>query len=379
MALPQEQATPLMELETAPRIDIETFSENDNLLTQIPRLLMTVKTWDNKALRASRAKAGVSGVNYGLDRRKELFGELGGLVLVDLVSGSFEKVDTLDLYGPRGLTIHKGLIYVGTTDKIKIFSKDFKQAGELIDDYGYWIHALDILEQGKQEYLLAGSSKLGTLLQFDLETKEIVSRWIGWENGFSESLSGALVTTDILAAQKRIAQGGTATVFNKLNPRLSLDVLTTSRQASRINGIFVTPEKEILLTIFSGQLIKLREVAEKVKPEVITTGLFNPHTPHAIDNDGCREYWVTNTNRGEVVHLNSDGEVLKAYAFSNSRVMSGKKPVWLQSTSVINGLMVAIDSTRQEFVIVDLVNQERKNVGFPDEKWAVQEVVPFDD
>ena len=376
MALPTEQKGLLNQLTQAHQVDVETFSHNEKLLEQLPSLIMTVKTWDNTALQQSRARAGGSGINHGLDQKKEKGGELGGLVLLDPKSGKFEEVGN-NLYGPRGIFLDKGLIFVGVVDGIEVFGSDFSRKEKIKGPYLHWIHALAVMEDDGRKYLLAGSSKLGTLSKIDLHSHEVVAKWIGWENGFPESHNGALVTTDILRAQTRIAQGEVATVFNKSNPEINIDVLSTPRQASRINGIFITPENKILLTLFSGQLIELDKVAEKVTPRVIVTGLINPHAPHFINGF----YWVTNTHRGEVVQLNNRGELLNVYLFSNSLQADGRESSWLQSIAYINGLMVCVDSTKQELLVVDMKDEQKVNIQFPDypeNKWAVQEVIPHE-
>jgi len=374
MPLPPEQVKFQEAIQQSTRVDVERFHEDAGLLTQLPVLVMTVKTWDNTGLRASRAQAGKSGVNYGMDKRKDLEGERGGLVVLDPANREFRRLGNKDIYGPRGIEVHGEHIFVGTSKGVEVFDKTMQRQGTILDDFGYCIHAVRAVEIDGSQKLIMGSSRLGTMMEYDFATGQVERRWVGWENGFPQSHAGVLVTASEEEYEIRIEAGGEAVLFDKSDPKANLEKLTTSRQASRINGIFITPDKMILATLFSGQLIELKEVSERSRPRVIAAGLFNPHSPQLIEDN----YWAANTHRGEVVRFGLDGELICSYAFSNSLVSEGKIPVWLQSIVNIDGLMVAVDSTRQELVVLDIENQQRTNVSFPDGRWAVQEVTSFE-
>ena len=95
--------------------------------------------------------------------------------------------------------------------------------------------------------------------------------------------------------------------------------------------------------------------------------------PHGGRNYGG-EYLVTSTGSGEIFIGLKDK--LKIYSLAN---LNGKPEElgdmeWVQNTLATNDLLIAIDSNRTSFVIIDPVEKLYDMVPY-DENWAVQDAV----
>lgn len=346
------------------------------------RLVLTIKNLNGSKLRSALKNSGSTGRSWGRDIRKDTKSEPGALCVLDCKSENvIVKVVADDLFGPRGLILENDKLYVGTSENISVYNLNFKKVGLIMDKYYCWIHAIVKCRFNNKSLLLVSSSRLGTLIAFDLKSGKAVKYWHGWEHGFNRSIDGTFVVGSKEKFEKLKLKGNEVILIDKNDPRASLSILSTPKQAFRCTGIDVCGGN-LYITLFSGEIVKITNFLNTRKitsTNIITSGFTNLHSPYVGEINGKEGIWYIDTMKGKLLCVNNEGEIIYEVDCLKQMYLNMPKynisaKVWLQGFRFINNLVVMIDGTSNKIMILNLRNKTKRIIDIPDKKWAIHDL-----
>lgn len=346
-------------------------------------LLLTIKSFDLQAIRkrylASRGKK--SGVAGSVERRDP--GE-GGIVHLRLSEGKIRHAEILTrMREPRGIDVF-GSGFMGReqverkTDQQAIaiaaenevyWSSGVKQ-GVLRDPWFAYLHTVQFHPSNPFRLVLS-SSGFDYIREQDLLADKPLFEWLAWEHGYAEGRDPETAETVILTRDPL-----RAAMAEKEGKRVLLvpdppDVpIPTARRAAFINSVAYDsdPERGFLATFFhQGCVMAIDRMG---KSRTVLEGLRNPH--------GGRPY-----GRGTLATSTAQGQVVWQLPEATTRFdlssLEGKAPElgdweWVQNSLCNTELIVAIDSNRTAFILIDPVGGRYDKISY-DPDWAVQDGV----
>ncbi len=349
-------------------IDINNFERDSTFYGQIS-LLLTIKSFDLASIRSRylKSKENVSGRVGSVEKRAA--GE-GGVASVTLFEGRVEDGEVLvKLKEPRGIDYLNERFAFSSEAKIYIVSSDGIETIE--DEWFSYIHTVNFSpwDEGK---ILVSSSGFDCIFEFDLETQSKSYEWFAWEHGFSEGVDSQTGKSFQLTRRKEDAERMVREGIDHMLIENPLGVsLPTANRAAFINSVFYdeNDESQILATFFhEGKLYSIDR-----STGVATECIGALSKPHGGRNYGGT-FLVTSTEKGELVI--GENEDVQIYTLAN---LEGKpkglgEMEWIQNTVGTKDLLIAIDSNRTAFVIID-PNQNLYDMVPYDDNWAVQDAV----
>ena len=349
-------------------IDISQFDRDSSFYGEIP-LLLTIKNFDLASIRARYLKSqdNPSGRTGSVERREA---GKGGVASLKLFNGKLEDCEVLvQLKEPRGIDCKEGLFAFSSEAKVYVVSDEKVDALE--DEWFSYIHTVNF-SPWDETRILVSSSGLDCIFELDLVDHSRVYEWFAWEHGFCEGIDSktgeALQLTRNPEDAQRFEREGVAHLLIE-NPAGAS--LPTANRAAFINSVFYdeNDESQILATFFhEGKVYSIDR-----NSGLAVERIGNLSKPHGGRNYGSK-FLVTSTGSGEVV-IGKNQEV-QIFTVAN---LEGKPAglgdmEWVQNTVGTGELLIAIDSNRTSFVIVDPVRNLFDMVPY-DENWAVQDAV----
>ena len=350
------------------RIDISKFERDSAFYGEIP-LLLTIKNFDLASIRARyiKSKDNATGRAGSVERRA--VGE-GGVASLRLANGKVEDCEVLvELKEPRGIDSRDGRFAFSSEAKVYVVNDD--NVDTIEDEWFSYIHTVNFSPWDENKILLS-SSGFDCLFEYDMQSLTKVYEWYAWENGFSEGVDSKTGNLFQLTRKKEVAEQfkneGTEHLLIE-NP--SGITLPTANRAAFINSVFYdeNDNSQILATFFhEGKVFGIDRKSGRAEARI-----GNLSKPHGGRNYGDK-FLVTSTGDGEVVI--GEGEEVKIFSVRN---LDGKPEglgdmEWIQNTVATGGLLIAIDSNRTSFVILD-PNKKLYDMVPYDDNWAVQDAV----
>ncbi len=347
------------------QVDISRFKKDCNFYGEIS-LLLSVKSFNLGEIRARyiASKLNKSNRTGSVERRSP---SIGGILTVILKQGKiYVQREISRMKEPRGIDYSNGNFAIASENTVFLFQK-----GKLSTLNNEWFSYIHTVKFNSNNKLLVSSSGYDCLLEFDLNDFTKTWEWFAWENGFDtgkDPLTGAefkLTRSEQQAAEYN-AKGIPFLLFN--DPQNQ--TLPTARRSAFINTAnYSSDEKSILATFFHKGAVYRIDKANGMATLVID-GMKNPHG----GSEFSKGLMATSTGSGEIVFKTIEGEQ-KLFAGNLPGKHEGlEKFEWIQNTILIDNFLIAIDSNRTSFLIVDIQNQRYDLVPYnPD--WAVQDLI----
>ncbi|NNC84170.1 MAG: hypothetical protein HKN79_11390 [Flavobacteriales bacterium] len=347
------------------RIDMARFTRDSSFYGDIP-LLLTIKSFDLQAIRKRYIESKKRSQRGSVARRPV---SLGGLVSLRLHQGSVQELEELvRVKEPRGLDYNEGRFAFSSESTVYVLDKVLQK---IENDWFSYIHTVEFSPH-ENDRLLVSSSGLDILFEYDLKTQEITWEWSAWEHGMNEGHdpdSDAMLklTRDPQQFSRWQQQGIAARLIDDPNTQS----LPTAMRAAFINSSSYDhrDEHRILATLFhKGKVIAIDRRTGDFQ-EVIS----QLTTPHGGKSQADLTM-ATSTGSGEI-HLEKDGKstILDFSQLSGKPEELGEME-WIQNAIVHEGLLIAIDSNRNSFVIIDTERELYDMISY-DLDWAVQDLV----
>jgi len=346
--------------------DISKFQLDQAHFSEV-NLVLTVKSFDLQAIRKRylASKKNVDGKAGSITRRTPA---IGGIVSVCIKNGKIVSEKILArLKEPRGIATNNNLIAIACENTADVI--DGEKTYKIEHPWFSYIHTLDISPWNSDEILIA-SSGLDCLFIVNYKTNKIVWEWFAWENGFDkahnpETNSTISLTRDAEVAKQYIAEN----IPHKLIDNPESEALPTALRAAFINSVCFDPldNSTLFATFFhEGKVFKIS--METGASESVVHGLKNPHGGRRLNNFIA----ATSTAAGHLILENENERNI--YDFSNlpGKPKSLANREWLQNTIMKDDIMVAIDSNRNAFVLLDTKSKKYCMAPY-NQDWAVQD------
>lgn len=350
-------------------INISTFTRDHNFYDQID-LILTIKSFDLQAIRkryiASRkSKTGKTG---SVERREP---SIGGIVSLSLTKGTIrEEAILCKVAEPRGIDFRDELLAIAAENIIYVIEKNGK-INTVSDPWFSYIHTVKFHPNDNSKILIS-SSGFDLIQEYDFKTHTKLFEWIAWENGFDTAKDPETNDNIILTRNRKRARELQEKSIKHLfiNDPLA-DHLPTAKRAAFINSVTYDPKDPdyFLATFFhSGEVIRIsrNDGASQTK----LTGLKNPHGGQFHDG----QIIATSTGTGEI--FVKDDTNFDKLSFDD---LPGKPSEldgleWVQNTLCFGNYLIAIDSNRTSFVIIDRKKKRYDIIPFNND-WAVQDII----
>lgn len=352
---------------SAEKIDIGKFKRDTQFYGEID-LLLTIKSFDLQAIRQRyiKSKENLSG-RAGSVQRREV--SLGGIASVRLVNSQVANSTVLtQLPEPRGIDVKGGLLAISSENIVYLISENGVE--EINNEWFSYIHTVDI--SADQSKILISSSGFDCVFEYDLSSKDQTSEWFAWEHGFNKGIDpetgqDLLLTRNETEADQYEAAG----LIHLLITKPATQVLPTAKRAAFINSVTYDNSNpgNVLGTFFHKGTVNSIDLKAGASTPILSD-LVNPHGGR---NYG-KGYLATSTATGEIVLGN--GSVQQRLSAAN---LPGKPSFledleWMQNTVTINSLLIAIDSNRTSFIVIDPEEGMYDIIPY-DSDWAVQDAV----
>jgi len=338
---------------------IQSFRRDNSFYGRID-LILTVKSFDLQAIRARyiASKKNKSGRSGSVERRAV---SLGGLVSCTLESGAMEVTQEFrGIPEPRGIAASKDLFAFSAEKEVYVLDKS-GEVTQLSDPWFSYIHTIDISDDQKR--VLISSSGFDLIQEWDWANDRLTREWLAWENGFNQAIhpeTGA----QIELSREPSENNNTYVVSDPTK-----QVLPTAMRAAFINSVTYQSNDEVLATFFhEGKVYKINLNSGEAKP--VIGDMKNPHGGRQFI-DG---YLATSTGTG-VLHkvVGEEEEKYSLRELPNKPVELGEME-WVQNALVHEEYIIAIDSNRTSFVIIDPVAECYDMIPYNND-WAVQDGV----
>lgn len=348
--------------------DISRYEKNSLFYGEFEAIL-TVKSFDLKAIRKRyiQSKSNVSGKSGSVERRKP---SIGGLVQIKLKNGAITGEQILTkIKEPRGLDRTDSYFGFAAENAVFVIGEE----GELFELRNAWfsyIHTVKFHPNIKNR-LLISSSGFDLILEYNFKNDAQTFEWLAWENGFNKAIdpetgNPVYLTRSPVEYQELKNSAKHATLIN--NP--AKDHLPTAKRAAFINSVtYDSPDTSKLLATFFHTGSVMRIDMNSGGTSKILQGLKNPHGGQRYNE----RIMATSTGTGEI--FVRDGDYLIRYALHNlpGKPTKLKNMEWVQNTHSFGNYLIAIDSNRTSFVIIDPANKLYDQIPF-NENWAVQDL-----
>ncbi len=357
------------ELIQTEQIDVATLKENSTLGNGVP-LAIQLKGF-NRMDRIGRGKEQVLNGQRGSSTSRPIS---NGAVMVmsDLAKQTSLSANssalTLNLPDSRGIATHGDEIYLGSVDRVYHIDAGNGTKSILEHPWFAFIHSLQLTENG--EKILVTSPGFDRIIELDTATGAPSWEWVAWDHGYDHSVaSGKKIVT-------RPADSGLDNAVLISSPKDypgGLGLPPADRAAFPNSATYFLDNKSILATLFHGGLIKIDRKTGNV--DLVLSDLSHPHGILKYQSG----YIVTDTGHGAFLVLDKNLKVAKRVSFINlpGKAKEAQSAEWLQNVAPLNnGLLVAIDSNRASFYILDLDNKLKRRISY-DPNWVVQEVRPL--
>lgn len=349
-----------------PSIDISSFIRDSSFYGEL-KLLITIKSFELQKIRAryleSRKKR--SGKVGSIERREYT---IGGVASITIHKGTLAREEVLcRVMEPRGICTHQEIFGLAAESRVLLLTPGEQR--QITNPWFSYIHTLDI-DPG-QEHLLISSSGFDCMFEYRLEDLEKTWEWFAWEHGFNVGQDAAGNTqylTRNAGEAEKLVESGNPVLYIK-DPGSTK--LPTAQRAAFINSALYDRKDPgiILATFFHDGKVRSLSRRDGDHKQVFE-GLTSPH--------GGRNYqdghMVTDTAGGSVRTQNKEGE--NNYIFHQ---LPGKPDElgaleWIQNSLPLGDIIVAIDSNRTSFVIIDTEKQLYDIIPY-NNNWAVQDLV----
>lgn len=349
---------------------IRDFRRDSTFYEEIP-LLVTIKSFDLQAIRSRYLTTrGKKSQRTGSTGRRDV--AVGGVASLLLQKGALaENTVMARMKEPRGIDIKQGRIAVSSENQIFIIDKGIML---LEDPWFSYIHTVDFRRDGKR--LLVSSSGFDAIMEYAIDQKPVKTyEWFAWEHGFDHGLDPQTGKKVFLTRHAQLARQwkkeGKAHIFVE-NP--GGNSLPTARRAAFINSVVYDGRKNnhLIATFFhEGKVFSIDQKTGDTK--MVLENMKSPHGGRRINDEA---YMATNTKGGEVV-LGAPEKAEQRFLFDG---LPGKpEPLadfeWIQNAACSGEHIVAIDSNRNCFVVINLKKKVFDMIPFP-QNWAVQDLVP---
>jgi len=347
-------------------IDIATFLESHGFYGRV-ELMLTIKSFDLEAIRerylASRAnKSGRAG---SVERRPTA---TGGIARVVLENGRLTEQEVLcKLQEPRGIDIRGGWLALAAENKVYVL--DGERTETIEHPWFSYIHTVAISRGG--HHILISSSGFDAIFDWSMVEHAVRHEWFAWDYGFDTAVDPETgeplkLTRNPLRA-KQFEEDGIAC---RLIQEPEKQVLPTAQRAAFINSVVYDGHDPAywLATFFhEGAVYRINPVAGVATP--LITGLKNPHGGR-VYLDG---YMATSTASGEIMVLGLQEETRYDFSALPGKPEALQDMEWLQNAIPLGSLVLAIDTNRTAFHIIDPKQGLRDTISFP-ENWAIQDM-----
>lgn len=351
------------------RYNIADFQKESSFYGELD-LLITIKSFDLRAIRnrylSSRGnKTGKAG---SVERRAPA---KGGIAAIRLLSGNIDQESILtELFEPRGIHILENKLAVAAENTVHIIH----ESGEYFSLTSPWFSYIHTVEFSphKPDTVLISSSGFDLIQEYNYKTNTLTYEWLAWEHGFNKALDPDTKKEIILTRKPEEAAS-----LSKIQKSFYLvsnpekDHLPTAKRAAFINSVSYHPaDPSLLLATFfhEGKVYEIDITSNMV--ETVLDGLKNPHGGRKTEFG----YMATSTSTGEIIIKTKNSEVILDLSELPEKPIELGDMEWIQNTLSKNHLLIAIDSNRTAFVVIDLEQELYDFIPFnPD--WAVQDLV----
>ena len=348
------------------RIDISKFKKDSKFYGEI-HLTLTIKDFDLRSIqeRYIKSQNNVSGRSGSVNRRSV---SIGGLATLKIQNSKItDKIILAKFPEPRGLDKKQDIFAFSSNNVVYVLTKN--QIKIIRNKWFSYIHTVEI--SGDRKNILISSSGYDSFFEFDIKTEEKKMEWFAWENGFSESYNPTtgekfVLTRDEMLAKKMQSKNKKCLLIS--DPKNY--VLPTAMRAAFINSVSYdknNPNKALATFFHMGTVNQIDLNSGKSK--VILSNLVKPHGGQNFKNI----YLATSTGSGEIV-LGDQNLEQRFYVSKLSGKPDHLKDIeWLQNTQFIGKYLVAIDSNRTSFIIIDQEKKLYDLINY-DKNWAVQDI-----
>lgn len=350
-------------------IDISLFERSSDFYGEID-LVLTVKSFDLQAIRNRyiKSRENKSGKAGSVERRKPA---LGGVVSIRLSKGKTQKQDVLcKTPEPRGLDYKHDRFTIANEQAVFVIEPSGGHT-TLKDPWFSYIHTVQF-HPADSDRILISSSGFDLIREYAIPTQKLTFEWLGWEHGFNKAndpKSGKeVVLTRNHNEAKALDEKG---IDFELIQDPEKDHLPTAKRAAFINSVTYQPQHpELLLATFfhEGKIYQINKKDNRATE--LLRGLKNPHGGHFSED----QLIATSTGSGEIF-IQKENQLTRLSA----KNLDGKPEFlvdmeWIQNTLSYNGLLIAIDSNRTSFLVIDPQNKRYDLIPY-DDNWAVQDLV----
>ena len=345
------------------KYDINEFEEDRHHFRRT-ELILTVKSFDLLAIRKRYLQSRSRSKTGSVERREPA---QGGIVYIEVENGSIVHFEILaKIRESRGIDISGSRIALSSENRIYIFNHN-EQEPQIIDHpWLSYIHTVRFSSDITK--LLASSSGLDSLLEFDLKNGAACWEWVAWEHGYNEGENPEtrqkhILTRHALEAQHLKKEGKNVIYIAKHGKKS----LPTALRAAFMNSAEYSTDDKVLATLFHhGTVIEISKTTNTWK--VVYQGMSKPHGGMLVKN----AFLVTDTGGGQVI-LKKDAMIM-IYDFS---ALPGKSKElaeleWFQFSRLRDNTIVAIDSNRNAIIFIDIRAKKRMSLPY-DGNWAIQE------
>jgi hypothetical protein len=350
-------------------VDISSFERSSDFYGVID-LVLTVKSFDLQAIRKRyiKSRANKSGKTGSVERREPA---LGGIVSVRLNNGKTEGQQILcKTPEPRALDLkHNRFAFA---NEQAVFVIESSGASIILKDPWFsYIHTVQFHPRDLNRILIS-SSGFDLIREYDFPSRKLTFEWLAWENGFNKAKDPESGNEVILTRNPDEAK---ALKNDHIDFELIRDPeknhLPTAKRAAFINSATYHPQEPeyILATFFhEGKVYRISKKDKKAYD--LLSGLKNPHGGHISEDTLI----ATSTGTGEIFIQKSDQLIRLSVKNLKGKPDDLADMEWIQNTISHHGLLVAIDSNRTSFLVIDLPNKQYDLIPY-DENWAVQDLV----
>lgn len=349
--------------------DITGFTRSSDFYGEI-NLILTVKSFDLQSIRKRylQSRKNKSGKTGSVERRKPA---LGGLVSILLNNGKVKQREILcKMPEPRALDLNHDQFACASEQAVFVLNST-GQVQTLTDPWFSYIHTVQF-HPADTEKILISSSGFDLIREYQFHSKELTFEWLAWEHGFNKAKDPETGKSVILT--RHPDEANELTRRNKANILIKnpeKDHLPTAKRAAFINSVTYHPNKssQLLATFFhDGKVYKI-DTQSKLAEEVLSD-LKNPHGGH-IWND---RMIATSTGSGEIVIKKNDKQQRLSFKNLDGKPDFLSEMEWIQNTLSHEEFLIAIDSNRTSFVIINPEKQLYDVLPY-DSNWAVQDIV----
>ncbi len=351
-------------------IDIAAFERSSDFYPAID-LLLTVKSFDLAAIRRRylHSRQSGSGRAGSVERRNP---GKGGIVSLRIEKGKIRREKVVcRLTEPRGIDLKGGKLAIAAENKVYCFGQE-GSLRILRDPWFAYIHTVRF-HPGDTDLLLISSSGLDMVKEYRIDAAEPRFEWLAWEHGYALSRDPA--SGEALWLTRSAEQ---AAAWHKEGKRVKLlqnpanDHLPTAMRAAFINSADyagLSGDKLIATFFHEGKVVEIDRASGTASD--LLTGLKNPHGGHVFRG----EVRASSTGAGEIVRK-TEGNKETALSF---RALPGKAPglgdlEWIQNSISLDHLLLAIDSNRTAFVIINPGARKFDMIAY-NQNWAVQDLI----